>query len=389
MRSELSNLRVALLAVLLVFGWQFATVQANYQGNWTALFSIGGNFQRPPELAAGAWTFPASNGYDGQWYRAIAHDPWLQKGYWHSLDNTGRTHRILLPAIAWILALGQAPWIDGAYIAAVLGFAFLGVWITAKWSAEQGQSPWWGLAFAFLPGTLITVDRMTVDVTEYALLVCSLYFWKRRWWMACALAGAAAFLTRELGLLVILAMVFLSLVEHAWKRAVLMAAGALPGLLWNAYVQRMTAVAGSPGVIPQWVSPLHLMGSLQAILRPPDYALPRSLLQVTQWLDRLAIAGVVAAVLLAMIGLFPRPLRLESILSALYIPVFALVSERAFWMDPLSYSRAFTPLAGLVAWRAVTEAKWWCAAPLLCMLPRIVWQLGPQALGIAKTLVPR
>ncbi|HEY1342895.1 MAG TPA: hypothetical protein VGF59_35575, partial [Bryobacteraceae bacterium] len=168
MRAELRSLAVAAVATAALFGWQFATVHANYQGNWTALFCIGGNFHRPPELNHGVYVFPDSPGYDGQWYRAVAHDPWMRAGLWRFVDMPERCQRILLPATAWLMAFGRPEWVDRTYILAVLFFLFAGVWITSEWSAYQKRSPWWGLAFAVLPGTLITMDRMTVDVAEYA-----------------------------------------------------------------------------------------------------------------------------------------------------------------------------------------------------------------------------
>jgi hypothetical protein len=59
------------------FSWQAATVHFNYSGNWTALFMTGELYPPPPELAAHTYTFPASTGFDGQFYRYVAHAPWF------------------------------------------------------------------------------------------------------------------------------------------------------------------------------------------------------------------------------------------------------------------------------------------------------------------------
>jgi hypothetical protein len=380
------SLAAAALATTLALVWQFATVQSNYGGNWTGLYCVGSRSTPPGELNAGVWIFPASKGYDGQWYRIVARDPWMRHGLSRYLDTPQRIHRILLPAAAWVLAFGQPGWVDSTYIAAALLFLFAGVWMTARWSADQGESPWWGLAFAALPGTLITIDRMTVDIALYALIVAALYCWRRNWWLGCWAAGAGALLARELGLLLIGAFVLACLVKREWRRGAVLASSALPGALWVFYVGHRTALPRGAEVVPVWADEWTLIGPFQAILNPRNYALAGWFKPATQTLDGLAIAGVVLAVCIALVRLRRRPLDVEPLLYGLYVILFVLVSGKGFWVDPYSYSRAFTPLAGLIAWRGVVEKRAWLALPLGFMVARIVWQMGSQALGIFEAL---
>jgi hypothetical protein len=74
-RPRLLCLLYALGAAVVVLSWQAATVHVNYGGNWTALFTTGELHPAPPELAGNTYRFPASNGYDGQFYRYVAHAP--------------------------------------------------------------------------------------------------------------------------------------------------------------------------------------------------------------------------------------------------------------------------------------------------------------------------
>ena len=380
------SISAAALATALVLAWQFATVQANYEGNWTALYCVGSRSVLPDELTEGVWIFPASKGYDGQWYRMVARDPWMNSGLSRYLDSPKRQQRILFPTVAWALAAGQPGWVDASFIAAALAFLFAGVWITARWCAAQGESPWWGLAFAALPGTLITVDRMTVDVALYALIAAALYCWRRSWWLGCWAAGAGAFLTRELGLLLIAAFAVACLLQREWRRAVLLASAALPGWLWILYVGYRTSLPRGSRVIPVWASHWSLAGPFEAMLNPRDYALTPLVKTATQCMDGLAVAAVLMAVGIALVRLRRRPLDVEPLLCGLYVIVFVMASTSGFWADPYSYSRAFTPLAGLIAWRGVVEKRAWLAIPLGVMSARIVWQMGPQALGILKAL---
>ena len=380
------SIAAAALATVLALSWQFATVQTNYEGNWTALYCVGSRSRLPAELTDGVWIFPATKGYDGQWYRIVARDPWMEDGLWRYLDTPQRVHRILLPAAAWVLGLGNAERVDTSYLAAALLFLFAGVWMTARWSADQGESPWWGLAFAALPGTLITIDRMTVDIALYVMIVAGLYCWRRKWWWGCWAAGAGALLARELGLLLIGAFVLACVLKREWRRAALLASSALPAALWVLHVGRRTAGPRGSQVVPVWANDWTVIGPFEAILNPRNYALAGWFKPATQILDGLAIAGVVLAVGFGLVWLRRQPLDVEPLLCGLYAILFVLVSNERFWVDPYSYSRAFTPLAGLIAWRGVIEKRAWLALPLGFMAARIVWQMGPQALGIFEAL---
>src|SRR5512147_1236944 len=160
-RLNRSSLAVALLAVALAFGWQALTVHLNYGGNWSALFCAGGKIAVPPSLASeDLYVFPNSTGYDGQFYRFVAHDPFLQTEIRKYLDDQRvRYRRILVPLLAWLFAAGQNGTVDAAYRAVILLFVFLGAWWLSRYAVLRGAAPAWGLAFLLVPGTIISLDR--------------------------------------------------------------------------------------------------------------------------------------------------------------------------------------------------------------------------------------
>ena len=147
----------ALICACIGFAWQFLTVHYNYGGNWTALYISGSQFRLPPDLVSeNVYVFPNSSGYDGQMYHYIAHDPFMQRGYAPFMDNARfRYRRILLPALAFILAGGRQPAIDGAYIAANLLFLFLGAWWLGRFLAISGRSPAWAILFVLAPAVYV------------------------------------------------------------------------------------------------------------------------------------------------------------------------------------------------------------------------------------------
>src|ERR1041385_915357 len=152
---------LALAAVLAVWLWQLATVHFNYGGNWTALFCTAPDWRIPPFLLGeNIFKFPAGSlGYDGQMYHLIAHDPWMHRGAVAAMDDPAlRYRRILVPMLAWLLALGRDSAIHAAYFAVILGFVFLGVYWLARVMAIRGRHPAWGLMFLLMPATLVSID---------------------------------------------------------------------------------------------------------------------------------------------------------------------------------------------------------------------------------------
>jgi len=116
-----------LAGFLLVLGWQFLTVHANYGGNWRGLFFTGASVPVPDALASTTYRVQSAKGYDGQYYRLIAHDPFFHENTAAYLDAPRlRARRILIPILAWVLAGGRQGLIDGAYVLVVASF-ILGV----------------------------------------------------------------------------------------------------------------------------------------------------------------------------------------------------------------------------------------------------------------------
>ena len=119
----------AVIAVLVVLSWQTLTVHANYGGNWSGLFRVGHSAPLPPQLAGTTFRNAHPRGYDGQFYRLLAMDPFLRNGTAAYLDSPLlRSRRILMPLSAWILAAGQIRFIDGAYVLLMAFFVGMGVY---------------------------------------------------------------------------------------------------------------------------------------------------------------------------------------------------------------------------------------------------------------------
>lgn len=380
-RGEYASAAWAALAVLLALTAQFVTVQLNYGGNWTGLFCTGSRFPIPPWLAGERiFVFAGKDGYDGQFYHYIAHDPWLRRDTAAYIDGPRlRYRRILVPLLAWLFSGGAGAYVHAAYLAVILGFVFLGAYWTARWVSQQGRHPAWSLAFLAFPGVIVSLDRMTLDGPLSALaagfvLYCST---AQRWKLYAVLAAAA--LVRETGLLLTAAAVAADLRRRRLFGAALLASSALPALVWYAYVHSRTAAYG-PILL---TAPLR--GLLERLYVPHAYPFGGPMAVIVPALDWIAIGGAVVGLALAVWVAWRR--RDAVGLAAAGYGLLLATLKVHFWLDPYSYSRVSSPLLVVVA-LADRRIPWkWRWLPVVLMLPRVGLELGWQAAGVVRGLL--
>ena len=96
---------------------------------------------------------------------------WLRHGLRRKFIDSPRLRcrRILLPAMAFLLAGGRQGAIDPCYIASNLLFLFFGAWWLARYFVLSGLSPAWSILFVTTPAAVTSLDRLTVDLSLTAL----------------------------------------------------------------------------------------------------------------------------------------------------------------------------------------------------------------------------
>ena len=285
----------AAVATILVLAWQIATVQANYSGNCSGLFRTGTQTSVPPGLIPTTYRDASLIGYDGQFYRFLAHDPLLRKGTAAYLDRL-RSRRILVPVLAWVITRGHPQFIDDGYVLVLAGFIFVGVYWLGCLMLLQGQHTANGLLFLAVPATVVSIDRMTVDVALAALTAgLALQFVRgRELWLWPILS--AAVLVREAGLLLVAACALAALARHEFKKVLAWLSAAIPALCWYGYSQHvfLRAAVDTEGVVPKWVFPSFRLGILMRALDPPRYQLPHQQEAIARGMDSLALLGMIA-----------------------------------------------------------------------------------------------
>ncbi len=371
---------LAAVAALAVFGWQWTTVTANYGGNWTALFCTG-SVEPPPALVAAEriYIFQGSTGYDGQIYHYIAHDPFLQTGLGTSMgDARFRYRRILVPALAYALALGRFQWIDGAFVAVCLLSIALGVYWACRYTQMKGLAAAWGLLFLLFPGTPVTVDRLVLDGALAAATAAFLLYAERPGWKL-FLVLCCAPLIRETGFLLIAGYCGWLLLRRRWGMAAAYLSSVLPALAWFAYVGLRTAPSAT-----YRTSLVPFSGIIRAALHPFEYPPGTPLIGWVQAADGVALGGCVLAIVLAFMCFVRRPADPTRIAMVLFAALAVILQRTDVWQNAFNYGRIFAPLFVCLGAMAAQTRRASLLLPAALMAPRLAIQFAPQILGIAR-----
>lgn len=369
LRSPSAPLLIAALAAFLVLFWQAATVRYNFGGNWTALFCTGGAQRLPPALSGGTYRFAHPHGYDGQFYRLIAHDPFFTKGYAGYIDDARlRYRRILVPLAAWVLGVGRPEWIDSAIVALVLASVFAGAYWTSRWAVLRGRHPAWGLLFLAVPAVPASIDRLLLDATLTAMMAGFLVAAERRDARCLYLLSALACLTRETGILLVGGVVLDALLHRRWRAAAGFASAVLPALAWWTYVAAHTA----PSAAASHNMGYPVVGIILRLFTPRSIAtgLVGAVIQAT---DALALLGLLGSLALAVYWAWrPKP-GPDGIAVLLFAALGAALTSATYLDEPFGFGRPISPLLIFVLFQALAQGRW---AAWAAMAPPLVITMG-------------
>ncbi|MEZ5400647.1 MAG: hypothetical protein R2729_13325 [Bryobacteraceae bacterium] len=345
-------MRIAILCTAAVLAWQAAVIQTLWNGNLTGLFCAGSRTPVPAELAEGLARVPDSNGYDGAYYRTIAHDPFFRRGFASTIDDAQlRYRRILLPAAAWALGLGQDRYIDAAYAALIAASVFFGVRWTAAWFRLRGFSEAWGAIFLLAPATLTSVDRMLLDgplCTFLAGIALSL----ARGGDPRVLLGCAT-LCKETGVLIGAGVAAVQLRRREWRALAGTAATQAPALAWFAFVATQTqpSKAISIAARPLW-------GQFERLLTARDYpTLTAANEAIVQAADAISIVSLLVSIALA-IWMFRRLDDAIGVTAILFALLGAALGSPDHLAEAYGFARPVSPMLWALMVYGVAERRW-------------------------------
>jgi hypothetical protein len=374
----------ALVCTLLGLSWQLLTVHYNYGGNLTALFCTGSYYPTPPSLTAEhIYVFRNSGGYDGQSYHYVAHDPLCRSDIGRAVpDPMLRYRRILLPGMAYLVALGRQRWIDVSYVACNLAFLFLGSWWLALLLIRLRIHPWFAAFYVLVPASLISLDRLVVDLALTSLcLGFAVYAGSGPKWKLYAVLVAAA-LCRESGFLLTAAYALDMLALRRFRLSLLFTTAILPAVAWNAYVS--LRIPGGPAFELRYAIPLW--GLIRTLWLPASYPFGPVTSFVIRAFDGLELAGLTLAMALAFGDLRKAlfdPVRTACLLWA----VFGLTLSEFVWTDCYATARILSPLLLFLFLRSLSGEGKLGRLPLAMVAPRVWLEIMPQVLGVLRGLL--
>jgi hypothetical protein len=229
---------------------------AKFGGDPRGLLFLGTRFYHPPAFAG----IPRVGrfGYDGQFYAALAIDPWLRSPETvKALDAPAyRATRILVPMAAWLVTLGRPQAAIVAYQGLCWALSILAVAVAAAWLRREGGSPWWALLLACNAGLVTAMLRTTLDGAAVFFVVAALWLARQRQHGGAVPMAAAGNLCREISCIVPLAQAVHEGTARRWKRALAYAVlPLLPVLAWQAYMRavwhpnlRLPSSVGTPAM---------------------------------------------------------------------------------------------------------------------------------------------
>lgn len=369
----------ATISLTIALSGQYLLVFKNYGGNWTALFRTGDYGPLPPGIPGKVYVFKNSQGYDGQFYRYVAHDPLALNGLWKYVDDPAtRYSRILIPGLANLIAAGQSTYIDKAYYAIVAMSLFFGTFWASQWAMLHHLHPAWGLGFLLLPGTVISLWMMTVEIALLALTIAFAYYWRTGHQAGLYIALLLSALCRETGVLLLAGFCLWCVLRKSYLKSLAFATALIPTGIWYGYIH--TAIPGASSIIPSWLISQPATGMIRAFMNPAAYQTAPDILPSIQLLDMLSIMGMIILffVTLRWLWVFPKsPITLSA---GLHIGLGIVVNNSVFWRIPLGYTRPFSTLLVLLGLQCLTPApsakeKWITLAAILVVCLRVLLQV--------------
>jgi hypothetical protein len=337
-----------------------------------SVFVVAGDkFADAPALAVPIRIQPHSTGFDGQFYYRMALAPFRlsRTAFGITIDDPAiRLQRILYPVLAWLLAFGQKPFIAAAMVLVnLLGMAILAA--TAVRLTRRLKLPsLTPLAIVLWPGFIITATHDTTEILSAAFVLLTLEAFLAGNLLTLLLAGMAATLTRETGVVVLAGLLCLALWNlarptfefRAWPRFAVAACAFLPLLVWQAVLQRafnQLALASDTSVNLGW----PFQGAIQALwetLTGTRFYVRNHVWQVLMRGFVLCSAPLLLSLCALMAWRLPAALHdaAHRAVAAAWLPLALLMMLLTGpWIDPVSYFRAFTECfvvgALLLAWR--------------------------------------
>ena len=175
-------------------------------------------------------------GYDGHAYYAVARYPFADNR--SRLDHPVRQARILYP-LACFLASGGGDGRALVWVMPLMNLFAIGLMtgLAAGYARRCGMSAWWGLLYPVMVNAMVPAVRDLTDAFAMTAGLALVIAWERKWPpVAVGLVAAAAVLSREQNLAVVLVVSAAAVWERRWATAAALAVGVATLFAWMTYL---------------------------------------------------------------------------------------------------------------------------------------------------------
>jgi hypothetical protein len=238
---------VGLLSIIYI-----VSILALHQGDPMALVNVGTRFD--PGSPSGTM------GYDGQFNYQIARDPLA--GWLHVDQPAYRYQRILYPAMARLLSLGDPGLLPWSLLVINLIAVSLGTALTEKLLATCGASPWYALVYGLNIGMLMAVRLDLNEPLAFLLVQFGALLWLQDRPHASAATFGLAALAKEVTLILSVGYILYTFLSKKWRSGLVWSGLVIgPFLFWQAGLRVIFGTWGvrSGGALatPFELVPLH------------------------------------------------------------------------------------------------------------------------------------
>ena len=224
---------------LLVWTAIFAIIAAKrFGGDLRGFLDLGQNIPHPGVLADAPR--PSLDGYDGQFYVALATDPLIRRRETgDSLDNPAfRGSRAMIPLLAWVLAAGNAGAAVYAYQFLCWALGCAAILLAALMLAQDGGHPAWALILIPGAGLAASLLRTTPDAGTLAFILAALWLHRRGRFAPALVCAIMAVLSREIAIILAFGLALEDVRKSRIGRGLAFAAFPAIALLgWKTYLQ--------------------------------------------------------------------------------------------------------------------------------------------------------
>lgn len=337
-----------LLVAAAAAAFLFGVLRANdFDASW--FVTAGDKYCDAARVPPGLSVRQNSDGFDGQFYYRLALDPVTARRTDHgiTLDVPALRHqRILYPLLAKALSLGSARRLPWAMLLVNFSALCLLGWLGGLYARSLGKHALWGVFLPLYPGSLLTLTRDLVELSEVALLVGSLLLARRGRHVPATLLLVLALLAKETALLVAVG----AALVYAHDRV----RGREARVRWHyfaaplaAFVLWQTALFCNWGEVPVFAGRVNLAAPFEGFAGFLAYAAEyRTPLQRRALPELLYLVAFAAAVLYCLRSTLASA---REIIAWLLYGALALLLSGAIWVEDWTFLRAVTEFCVLGA----------------------------------------